>query len=139
MPLISYVNNTSDGEGDGMAEEASNENDTSIISGKCLKYFACQGPVESTVSDFWALLWQEQVHVVAMLTQTQEAGKLKCYPYWPQNKSDVVSVDNGCVFYSSGFEDLLPFLRLIRLNFFKQQNLQVKILRWYTWKKDCIY
>ncbi|GFR71734.1 tyrosine-protein phosphatase non-receptor type 13 [Elysia marginata] len=96
MPLISYAtNDTSDGEGDGTTEQSLHSNDLSTVSGKCLKYFACQGPVEGTVSDLWALLWQEQVHVVAMLTQIQEGGKLKCHPYWPRNKRDVLSVDNG--------------------------------------------
>ena len=95
MPLVSYATN-GEGQGDG-EEDLTDGNDQSVSPGKCLKYFACQGPLESTVSDFWALLWQEQVHVVAMLTQTQEGGKLKCHPYWPRSKEGVVSVDNGCV------------------------------------------
>ncbi|GFO18600.1 tyrosine-protein phosphatase non-receptor type 13, partial [Plakobranchus ocellatus] len=101
MPLIDYADKGSVN-GDGFEEEegkdettGSNELTTAAEANKCLKYIACQGPVEGTVSDLWALLWQEQIHVVVMLTQIQEGGKLKCFPYWPRSKADVVSVDDG--------------------------------------------
>ena len=41
------------------------------------------GPLPNTVNDFWWLVWQERVHVVAMVTNTVERGQQKCEQYWP--------------------------------------------------------
>ena len=41
------------------------------------------GPLPNTVTDFWWLVWQEQVYVVAMVTSTVERGRQKCEQYWP--------------------------------------------------------
>lgn len=44
-----------------------------------------QGPKHSGVSHFWHMIWQEtkDVAVIVMLTQTAEAGKEKCFQYFP--------------------------------------------------------
>jgi len=54
--------------------------------GKGKVYIACQGPLQSTVPDFWALVYQENVSVVVMLAKLVEAGKEKVFQYWPQEK-----------------------------------------------------
>ena len=41
------------------------------------------GPLPNTVTDFWWLVWQEQVHIVAMVTNIMERGQQKCEQYWP--------------------------------------------------------
>ena len=41
------------------------------------------GPLPNTVTDFWWLVWQERVHIVAMVTNTMEKGQQKCEQYWP--------------------------------------------------------
>ena len=41
------------------------------------------GPLLNTVNDFWWLVWQEWVHIVAMVTNTVERGQQKCEHYWP--------------------------------------------------------
>ena len=41
------------------------------------------GPLPNTVNDFWWLVWQERVHIVAMVTNTVERGRQKCEHYWP--------------------------------------------------------
>ncbi|XP_021097871.1 tyrosine-protein phosphatase non-receptor type 7 isoform X2 [Heterocephalus glaber] len=45
-------------------------------------YIATQGPMPNTVSDFWEMVWQEDVCLIVMLTQLRE-GKEKCVHYWP--------------------------------------------------------
>nr|XP_025873748.1 tyrosine-protein phosphatase non-receptor type 7 isoform X1 [Vulpes vulpes] len=45
-------------------------------------YIATQGPMPNTVSDFWEMVWQEEVSLIVMLTQLRE-GKEKCVHYWP--------------------------------------------------------
>lgn len=44
-----------------------------------------QGPKQSGLSHFWHMIWQEtkDVAVIVMLTQTAEAGKEKCFQYFP--------------------------------------------------------
>lgn len=60
-----------------------------------LRYIACQGPVTDSVSDFWYMIWQEKINVIAMLTQVTEGGKAKCNCYWPSTPEEIVEVYNG--------------------------------------------
>ena len=49
--------------------------------------FAHTGPLKKTVVDFWRMIWQENVHTVAMVTNLKESNKIKCQQYWPDNGS----------------------------------------------------
>ena len=42
------------------------------------------GPLLITVVDFWRLVWQEQVKIIAMATNIKEHGTKKCEMYWPE-------------------------------------------------------
>ncbi|CAO2639155.1 Tyrosine-protein phosphatase non-receptor type 13 [Lemmus lemmus] len=46
-------------------------------------YIACQGPLPSTVGDFWQMVWEQNSTVIAMMTQEVEGEKVKCQRYWP--------------------------------------------------------
>ena len=46
--------------------------------------FPHAGPLPETVTDFWWMVWQEQVLVVAMVTNNVEGGRKKCEHYWPE-------------------------------------------------------
>ncbi|XP_076782453.1 LOW QUALITY PROTEIN: tyrosine-protein phosphatase non-receptor type 13 [Arvicanthis niloticus] len=46
-------------------------------------YIACQGPLPTTVGDFWQMVWEQNSTVIAMMTQEVEGEKIKCQRYWP--------------------------------------------------------
>ncbi|XP_077549260.1 receptor-type tyrosine-protein phosphatase T-like [Haemaphysalis longicornis] len=48
------------------------------------KYIATQGPKQSTLTDFWRMVWQEGSCKVVMLTNLKEQEKTKCAQYWPE-------------------------------------------------------
>ena len=45
------------------------------------------GPLSNTVTDFWRLIWQEDVQVVVMAANLVEGFQQKCEMYWPQSGS----------------------------------------------------
>nr|XP_006812581.1 PREDICTED: tyrosine-protein phosphatase non-receptor type 13-like [Saccoglossus kowalevskii] len=48
-------------------------------------YIACQGPLPHTTGDFWQMIWEQKVEVIAMVTMDMENGKVKCHRYWPDS------------------------------------------------------
>uniref|UniRef100_A0A0N4WEA3 Protein-tyrosine phosphatase n=1 Tax=Haemonchus placei TaxID=6290 RepID=A0A0N4WEA3_HAEPC len=48
-------------------------------------YICTQGPLPSTIFDFWRMIWLEKVSHVIMLCSTMECGKKKCEQYWPED------------------------------------------------------
>ncbi|XP_020916558.2 tyrosine-protein phosphatase non-receptor type 13 isoform X2 [Exaiptasia diaphana] len=46
-------------------------------------YIATQGPLPNTIKDFWQMVWEQGVEVIAMVTLEKEGGKIKCSKYWP--------------------------------------------------------
>ncbi|KAM4051004.1 tyrosine-protein phosphatase non-receptor type 13 isoform 3-T4 [Anomaloglossus baeobatrachus] len=57
-------------------------------------YIACQGPLPSTVADFWQMVWEQNSTVIAMMTQEIEGGKIKCQRYWPEELHRPVRITN---------------------------------------------
>ncbi|KAK9308085.1 hypothetical protein QLX08_001805 [Tetragonisca angustula] len=49
-------------------------------------YVACQAPMESTVTDFWRMIWEQQCKVIIMLTDLVENGVEKCTEYVPPSE-----------------------------------------------------
>ncbi|XP_030329098.1 tyrosine-protein phosphatase non-receptor type 7 isoform X2 [Strigops habroptila] len=71
----------------GNQEENSyiNANYITGYAGRPREYIATQGPMLNTVTDFWEMVWQEEVPLIVMITELQE-HKEKCVHYWPQKE-----------------------------------------------------
>uniref|UniRef100_A0A5S6QWN0 Tyrosine-protein phosphatase domain-containing protein n=1 Tax=Trichuris muris TaxID=70415 RepID=A0A5S6QWN0_TRIMR len=48
-----------------------------------VRFIMCQAPIAATVADFYQMLYQEQVTLIACMTRVTENGIDKSYPYWP--------------------------------------------------------
>ncbi|XP_018322341.1 receptor-type tyrosine-protein phosphatase eta-like isoform X2 [Agrilus planipennis] len=62
-------------------------------SGK-IEYIATQGPLAYTCADFWKMIIQENVTVIAMVAHFVEMNQPKCYKYFP-NKHENMDVGEG--------------------------------------------
>ncbi|MBN3294185.1 PTPRM phosphatase, partial [Polypterus senegalus] len=51
-------------------------------------YIATQGPLESTIEDFWSMVWQENSEMIIMLTNLTENQTVKCAKYWPDTSDN---------------------------------------------------
>ncbi|KAM4544005.1 receptor-type tyrosine-protein phosphatase N2 [Fundulus diaphanus] len=55
-------------------------------------YIAAQGPLASTVADFWQMVWESGCVVIVMLTPLSENGVKQCHHYWPDEGSDIYHI-----------------------------------------------
>ncbi|KAL2082187.1 hypothetical protein ACEWY4_022005 [Coilia grayii] len=65
------------------------------IRGEEWHYIATQGPLANTAQDFWQMVWEQGVNVIAMVTAEEEGGKTKSHRYWPKLGSKHNSATHG--------------------------------------------
>ncbi|KAA3677862.1 uncharacterized protein DEA37_0007772, partial [Paragonimus westermani] len=66
----------------------------------CTPFIASQAPIKNTIDDFWQMIWEQNVHIIVMLTKLNEDGKEKCVRYWPEPQT-------GSKRYTAGKQDLV--------------------------------
>ncbi|XP_040182579.1 tyrosine-protein phosphatase non-receptor type 13 isoform X4 [Rana temporaria] len=88
-------------------------------------YIACQGPLPSTVPDFWQMVWEQNSTLIAMMTQEVEGGKIKCQRYWPDGPNRPLRINNGLQLTLLRTQQLESFfLRILEL-----QDIQTAEIR----------
>ncbi|XP_060088332.1 receptor-type tyrosine-protein phosphatase C [Heteronotia binoei] len=73
---------------DSDCEESDKYINASYISGYWLQnaMIATQGPLPETISDFWSMVYQRKVKVIAMLTELKDGTQELCAQYWGEEK-----------------------------------------------------
>ncbi|KAF0023540.1 hypothetical protein F2P81_024170 [Scophthalmus maximus] len=66
------------------------ENNTGYINASHIK-----GPLANTCADFWQMVWEQGVNVIAMVTAEEEGGRSKSHRYWPKLGSKHNSATHG--------------------------------------------
>ncbi|KAK5980924.1 Receptor-type tyrosine-protein phosphatase epsilon, partial [Trichostrongylus colubriformis] len=57
-------------------------------------YICTQGPLPSTIVDFWRMVWLEKTSHIVMLCSVLECGKKKCEQYWPEDNGTSLTFDD---------------------------------------------
>uniref|UniRef100_A0A8I3NDI8 Tyrosine-protein phosphatase non-receptor type n=1 Tax=Canis lupus familiaris TaxID=9615 RepID=A0A8I3NDI8_CANLF len=70
-------------EGKEVPARATNDERVSV-SGIEWDYIATQGPLQNTCQDFWQMVWEQGVAIIAMVTAEEEGGREKSFRYWPR-------------------------------------------------------
>ena len=42
----------------------------------CLAMKSFEGPVPDSISDFWRMVWEQNSHIIVMLTRLEEGGRV---------------------------------------------------------------
>ncbi|KAF8372851.1 hypothetical protein PRIPAC_79280, partial [Pristionchus pacificus] len=62
------------------------------------KRFICtQGPLPTTIVDFWSMVWQEGSEFIVMLCNFNEMGKVKCAQYFPPMEKETLVAGNAVI------------------------------------------
>ncbi|XP_056414310.1 tyrosine-protein phosphatase non-receptor type 22 isoform X2 [Hyla sarda] len=73
------------------------DEDTDYINASFIKgvygpraYIATQGPLPSTLVDFWRMIWEYNIGIIVMACMEFEMGKKKCERYWAEVGCEVL-------------------------------------------------
>lgn len=56
------------------------------VSKKPYIYIATQAPLKTTITDFWQMIWEQNVKIIVMLYNKKDVSQ-ECYRYWPKHKN----------------------------------------------------
>ncbi|XP_061196028.1 receptor-type tyrosine-protein phosphatase epsilon-like [Saccostrea echinata] len=96
-------------------------------------YIATQGPKPKTITDFWRMVWQENISIIVCLTNLKEGMKTKCALYWP-NAND--KIQNGQLYVRHQDEKVYAnhTVRKLRIqNIFENTERDVIMFHYTQW------
>nr|XP_013814245.1 PREDICTED: FERM and PDZ domain-containing protein 2 [Apteryx mantelli mantelli] len=97
-------------------------------------YIITQGPLPSTIADFWQMVWENESDVIAMMTKEVELGKVKCHQYWPEPPHE--SIDLANFHLRLGSYQILEYfiIRIIEvINKHTEEKRSISHLQFTTW------
>ncbi|PIA16384.1 receptor/non-receptor type protein-tyrosine phosphatase, partial [Coemansia reversa NRRL 1564] len=106
-------------------------------------YIATQGPLPTTVVDFWRMVWEEHTRVIVMLTTEFENGRPKCHRYWPPHEGEAAMYGDLCVEFQAEAlhpDDSSVIARRLRLTRPAVSDAIVSIthLQYVGWVDHCV-
>lgn len=57
--------------------------------------------MDSTINDFWRMIWEQHLEIIVMLTNLEEYNKAKCAKYWPEKVNDSKQFGDITVVFAS--------------------------------------
>lgn len=64
------------------------------ISEATRRYILTQGPLATTVSHFWLMVWEQKTSLIVMLNRLAELSIVKCERYWPEEENTTDTYDD---------------------------------------------
>ncbi|XP_021422475.2 receptor-type tyrosine-protein phosphatase V isoform X2 [Oncorhynchus mykiss] len=63
----------------------------SYVPGGCTErdFICTQGPLRSTIADFWRMVWEQNVRIIVMVTALKQKDMVLCDEYWPMEQGTV--------------------------------------------------
>uniref|UniRef100_A0A1I7WMJ4 Protein-tyrosine phosphatase n=1 Tax=Heterorhabditis bacteriophora TaxID=37862 RepID=A0A1I7WMJ4_HETBA len=105
------------------------------------RFICTQGPLDTTVNDFWMMVLQEESETIIMLCNCIETGKIKCAQYWP-DKVGQTRQYQGCEITNIQTrtltsEELSVAVSVLNIKFLKpdgtSESREVRHYMWQNW------
>ncbi|XP_043341904.1 receptor-type tyrosine-protein phosphatase V-like isoform X3 [Cervus canadensis] len=97
------------------------------------EFIATQGPLKKTLADFWRLVWEQQVHVIVMLTVGMENGRVLCEHYWPADSRPITHGPVTILLLAEQPQDEWTTREFQLHHAAQQRQRRVKQLQFTTW------
>ncbi|GMR41152.1 hypothetical protein PMAYCL1PPCAC_11347, partial [Pristionchus mayeri] len=102
------------------------------------KRFICtQGPLPTTIVDFWSMVWQEGSEFIVMLCNFNEMSKVKCAQYFPPTQKETFVAGNAVITCESVAQQKWPGQITIRRFTLDRidvnQKRTITHLHWESW------
>lgn len=73
-------------------------------------YIGTQGPLPSTIDDFWQMILEHNSNVIVMITREIESGIAKCHRYWPVSMKKPLELKHCRIFLEN--YQILPYFTI---------------------------
>ncbi|XP_015524862.1 tyrosine-protein phosphatase non-receptor type 4 isoform X3 [Neodiprion pinetum] len=102
-------------------------------SGIINRYIATQGPLSSTVADFWQMVLEAGSTLVVMLTTLVERGRAKCHQYWPAFNETLTLRNLTLTSTAENIEDTFVFREFILRDINTGEERDITHMQYCAW------